>query len=69
MATYQCAYADTESECVDTCQDETFVSCANGHVLRDSNTCVRSDACPCMLPDGTVLGVRMCDLLIGSIKI
>ena len=48
-----------DNPCVPTCLYPTQKQiCGPGELLRDKNTCVKIDMCPCLKPDGTVAQVQ-----------
>ena len=54
MSTLKC----TEGNCVPGCRDVTAqVECGPGEKKVDADTCVPTNMCPCLKPDGTVAQV------------
>ena len=49
-----------DNPCVPMCiTPATKPVCGAGELLKDKNTCVKQDMCPCLKPDGTVAQVIM----------
>ena len=49
-----------DNPCVPMCiTPATKPVCGVGELLKDKNTCVKQDMCPCLKPDGTVAQVIM----------
>lgn len=44
--------------CVPTCHNPAIrPTCGQGELLKDKNTCVKTDMCPCLKKDGTIAQV------------
>ena len=55
---------NSDNPCVPMCRDPaTKPVCGAGELLKDKNTCVKKEMCPCIKPDGTIAQVQVVNCL------